>query len=949
MKAKTSDPPSARARNTILVGIGTTGIRCVNNHTTRERIAGHAPEDRVKVLGFDAPGVNHSNPMPTVNKNLQDIGLVHGQLVGASIGDLESRREAEDSGRTWMAPPNFAQDPGAAIEDTGSAGNLRTARTIFGLNQNRIGAQFINCLRRCRDYQEQATAGTKNPDATEQTVTQVYVVASLVGGIGPGTVMAAIQTMAEKAAALKIPVHIIPILLLMGTLNPGDQRAAARNQQLALRSIQAHFEARFKPLTSLNGDFQIVCDLPVFISNSNTSGEMADLKLVIALVGQWLYIQTHTPLGPIFRQEAINLQDLTVKDGSGDRRRAATTGLSVINLNKDKVKASVVVKWLKSFFSHLLRKSGSGAAAQSAAVALTSAGLKETPTDDTAVQRLYGLRHHGNVNVQERSRAVFQERMGNRTGFRGCTDIYRAAHYTLDQEVPHALIPRMAQEASAVVQEAEEMLVNEISRYLQKETGLVEGPQFLETMQELLETSEKANQDKLARAQQRNRNLRQAQTAAEKTYAQLQKKMWPFRWLHFFMKARFRRTYPRCVAARIRNELEIAGRRLLSKKVFPQTRKVVIAQNARLQRIRSNVQTLCDAASQELYRLENLPNGFYVAAGHEMANCELTTHVYTDVVTDEGGPSRAVRRLFDVFCERFHSLEAFSQAAPEEISMHLADYCQNTAASFVESLNVLDVFTDEYAQHSQQCEVIGTLIAQSDGRIKTSGECYQDIARLKYIIGPDTKSVQYVVAIANAISRLGGDWRGHVEPAATGIFFLQYRAGVSITQQIRDTMKFYQLPDDPEELAQLGEDPIVALAPDTDVAEGKLDVTIAQALVSGQIHRNGRGCELRQAESTLVLGTLLDEIRAALAASHETRMAIYRQFCLELTREHERLLQMIETIIANHGSDEAKLAVSVDKAAFERVQALSRSLVPYTSRMRLDLRLMRKASEKGRV
>jgi hypothetical protein len=93
-------------------------------------------------------------------------------------------------------------------------------------------------------------------------------------------------------------------------------------------------------------------------------------------------------------------QDQATKDSSGDLRRAATSGLSIINLNREKVKASVVIKRLRIFLSHLVRKSESAVAVQTAAVTYVSAGLKEAQADDTATQRLYSLRSQGNVNVQ---------------------------------------------------------------------------------------------------------------------------------------------------------------------------------------------------------------------------------------------------------------------------------------------------------------------------------------------------------------------------------------------------------------------------------------------------------------------------------------------------------------------------------------------------------------------
>ena len=180
-------------------------------------------------------------------------------------------------------------------------------------------------------------------------------------------------------------------------------------------------------------------------------------------------------------------------------------------------------------------------------------------------------------------------------GFQGCTDLYRAGHFVLDQEVLHALIPKMTQEASAVVLNGAEAVASEISRYLKKPSGLGDSIQFLDTIGKLLETSEKANRDKLERAQQRNKELRQAKAGAEKLYHWLQKKLWLFRWLHFFIKARFRRVYPRCVRTLIRNELEVAARKLLDKRVFPGMHRALASQQERLNLVRDAVQGLHDA------------------------------------------------------------------------------------------------------------------------------------------------------------------------------------------------------------------------------------------------------------------------------------------------------------------------------------------------------------------
>jgi hypothetical protein len=301
MKPMMSNQFPGRAHHVIVTAFGSTANQILKTLRTREIM-----------FGYDAMGVTHKCPKSTVNKDLQDISLGQGEVFGAVIGDPESRRSAERSGRIWMSPRGYDEDPGIAGTDAGAGGITRNGCILFALNEERVGDQFVSCLRRCQDYQQQVPSLGKN--STEQLVTQVYVIASLSGGTGSGTLVRAIAMVAEKAAALKILVRITPIVILMGTLNPGDRCTSARNHQLALRSLQTHFEGRFKPLSSSNGDFQMVCDAPLLISNATAFGEIADLKRVITLVGHMLYLHIHMTIGPIVYQEGINLMSFDTQD-----------------------------------------------------------------------------------------------------------------------------------------------------------------------------------------------------------------------------------------------------------------------------------------------------------------------------------------------------------------------------------------------------------------------------------------------------------------------------------------------------------------------------------------------------------------------------------------------------------------------------------------------------------
>ena len=191
------------------------------------------------------------------------------------------------------------------------------------------------------------------------------------------------------------------------------------------------------------------------------------------------------------------------------------------------------------------------------------------------------------------------------------------------------------------------------------------------------------------------------------------------------------------------------------------------------------------------------------------------------------------------------------------------------------------------------------------------------------------------MSIANEISRRGGDWRGHVDESLSGIFFLQYRAQVSLSQQIADTSRLCKLPDNPKELAQIGDDPAIQMAPKADCSTDGLDVVIAQGLISKQICRNNQGYELKGLHEPMTLGSSLDDVRSSLTGSYPTRMQIYRNFCMELAKQKQGLLKSIDDAIANNPTNTDSLASQLGQRPFRATQEIAEALLPYVRRIRI--------------
>ena len=106
-----------------------------------------------------------------------------------------------------------------------------------------------------------------------------------------------------------------------------------------------------------------------------------------------------------------------------------------------------------------------------------------------------------------------------------------------------------------------------------------------------------------------------------------------------------------------------------------------------------------------------------------------------------------------------------------------------------------------------------------------------------------------------------------------------------------------------------------------------------QGLVSKQIWQNKRGYELRGSHEPVVLGSCLEEIRDSSAGNYHNRMRIYRQFCLELVKNRQNLMNDIEEIIANNAANSDPLTYQLGTNPFVEVRSIAELQEPHTRKM----------------
>ena len=397
--------------NSVVFALGSTGINIIQVARTCEMEAGLDVAFFASMIGFDADGVSHNRPVPTVQKDLESVALLAGESIPGAIPDLETRRKREESGELWLTPPGWADNPGVSEENVGTGANSRSGRALFALNQNAFIYKVRSELRRHQDYQRQRTVMVEGADKNNHPpALTIFVIASTVGGAGTGASTVAIRIINEEAAKLRMNIKIRPILLLKGSLNPSDPETAARNQEMVLRDFYVRLAGSYRDLDQPDLDNRPFCEPPILVSNANNYGEINSYDGLVNLVGQFVDLYIHTALGEQLSQRIVDLHESQVKDEAGGSRCGATFGLSKINLNVLKTKAYIANQLAGSFVEDVLKNNETNESAKKAIAIAETLYLTETAAEDNATHRLFATSTKGVGDVDERAVSVFQQR-----------------------------------------------------------------------------------------------------------------------------------------------------------------------------------------------------------------------------------------------------------------------------------------------------------------------------------------------------------------------------------------------------------------------------------------------------------------------------------------------------------------------------------------------------------
>ena len=892
-------------------------------------------EQKQQILAADAQGVQPAFDVPMLDRNLEKIELSQDELISAEMGDPESLAKAEHNKTLWMMYYSWHKRPGVCIDNVGTGGNGRTGHALLAQNRNKFRRKINRNLREIGDNNLQRSQMANGDGKTAKKFIPVFVVLSAVGGFGTGTLCPTLQIIRRQARELKLPVKIIVMCLISGSLEPADAATAARNQELILRELQARVTGEYRDLTDNDSMHEPLCDSIILISNANNDGEFNSFDRLIAVAAQHIFYYFHTPLGQKIQEKTVDIEAYAPEDDLGGRRCVSTLSYSKVHFDKARLLLCVAYKLLGVFLKSLLTKKRYPEAVELVNVIAAETAISETQTHSLAYEHILCLQGLSNNDARQHAIVMFRQRAGNQWGFDGCCDMDSASKFVLDIELPQRLVPQMQRETFKLADDASIAIRNKVKILLKERDGITKAEQFLEAFAKPLDKFEKANQTKLMLAQGNSSRIKNMLGHAKGLLNKLKGRFWLWRLLSFSAKREIRRILPPTTEKAIRNQLEIKGRFDLANSLYPKIRGVVADQLAEVHKIAENVADANITVKTEIDRLQMFNPILLVPVGNELVTPAFLEEKFKQVLADEDGAETIAQKIFEQFHGIYKNLNAFNYRNFNEIRKTLMEYCTSASHRNLGHLNVKDVFEQGCQSTIEQKKFIAQAINESRGRLRIMGEADEDIPTMKFIGVNDRNVGDWITKLSGQIDTQNGGWEFvEIEDPNTIVFF-QQRCMVSLTRIINETSRRWNAPGDLQERARLGSDPFLSLIPPAGASAEEINTTIAMGLMTGQISQNGKGYQLdNRTGQPIHLGESLKNINRRLAESYPQIVSLYREFLLKLRKDASIVTgNSGGTVdVADYPSD-GSLAQQLGEQPFIRAQEIADALMPYIRRL----------------
>jgi hypothetical protein len=914
----------------LVIFLGTSGRKKASVVRHLESIFGITRLGQIKLLAFDAAGVESAIAVPSVYPDSENVALGPDEFIGIKLPDNDSLVKAELNGKLWMMKPHWHQNPGIVCDNSGTGGNQRNGAALWSLSENTVRQKINIALRELRDYQSQQqridiTDGTKSVVNT----IPVIVCGTELGGMASSGIDDVCRIAGQEAHALKCDVRITRLSLVLGCINPTDREMAARNELLALKRLQVYREGSYMaPI----GDAKIhrpICDSVIMLSDSNNDGNINGLDALYSTAANYIFYLLSTPMGHVLRERAVDIEENLLKDDLGGTLSVSTASISKIHIDLPRVIEYCKCRLMTILYDWFLKPYQDVHASKDAVAVAESAKIVETLTQNTTLDRILSFTGLCGADVRQHMTMLFSNLVaGVKRGITGCTELAQASKQIIEVELSKKMPVQIQAEAEQMAGHFAKLVSQRIDIYLDAHDGVSRTKIFLDKLVEIINDLEHCNNSKFDRAIAKSKNISTMLANGHDMLARLRKRHSFIQAISIFKKSAIKRIFRVYTDLAIKNSLECEGRTILKNQLIPLLRTAVTSQSVYVQGIAGKIQVCRDEMAKEAHRLKTMSSVLMVPIGLELARPKFLDRQLESIVTSDGGIDELLKKLYQQFCETIGSLKTFGTDEPIKHDGML-NYCAKLAEQNVTHLNAIDVFRQECQSKLKQR--IEMAVKESRGRLRVSGEGGDIIPMIKLIGVCDRSSGEWIVKIANEVDPHSGDWQIVETKDPNSIVFIQQRSRVSLTRIIQECRQFWKEPSDLNLRVQFGSDPIVSLAPGADCSNSEMDAVIAMGLSTGHIKEEASGVMLNHHDDPVLIGRSLPQIREYFRNEYHELIAVYCGFIKGLIATGQNAIKQLDVIA---GRTNCKLVSELGIDAFANIRAIADALMPHLRRIK---------------
>jgi len=858
-----------------------------------------------------------------------------GVFIENQFADLESRVRLWDTGELWHLSQHQCEHAGTREEGIGTGNTPAWGRADFRMNRQYHRKAGSEGMHACANERRKLRAATEGGQGGMDDALSCLVIVSSAGGEGSGAFLDICREIRSLASEHGIQVRIIAVLLDIGTLFPPNRLVTLRNRRWLLNSLRAVLTGQYRDPEGLNArsDAPLV-DRLIISTNAGPSSELATLDEQEALTAKELYYLFFTPLGQRMREDIVDVDANRGKDDSGAPCAGSALGMSVIDLDRGRVK-EFVSAFLAEAVAHSILHADAAGAGKLGREAAAQLHLREGEAENHTT-RYITLSDGQAPDVFAEADGSFHARFKDLRGWRRAQMTGEAYRTAMNQAVPNVLVPRMRERAKDLRADVRKQWENQRKPWSKEMAGVSKAKAFLNGLLAEIRESARANSRKIEDISQTAAAVAIQVDECQQELEALARMSWLLRMLSSLSIWSTSRRYREAGAQAIRLELCLAACRVAQEDVFVPLQDYLLSELNQVQSLEGVLQeTEVRSQARAAALLHAPPSILRTPTGLELVDRLFLKGFLKDQI-QQAGLERLTRQTLDSILKVEGTLFRFLEGSADQVYESLTSCSLDLLRPSIDALDVMAAFRERYGDE-RLAPVVDRVLKESLPRIRTRGEVGKHIPIVKLVGVPAGADSAWLRGLLAQTDHTEGSWEIVELPSpCDAIVFASYRSSLSLTMIIEQ----HEAPPEGQtarERIEGAADPLLAIVPAGRMRVSDARVAAAYAEAAGLLRHDAKdGYCLRQADHRdRSLGPAVSEALASLQSSFDDVVHIYSAWGECLIEVGEAALGKLRDLRSNAGrSIEGNGSALHDATAVDRAMDETKELLELVGNLR---------------